>query len=267
MAPQSNMHDPVIHSESATSGLNHNIHDPPQPTLVSSAPSPRAMNVWVLADHCMNEIDNYRRGQSSNDQYGVELFRRALIERDALAWEVVQQCLNDTLLRWMRGHPLRDTVCRFDSEEKYVALAFARFWLATVSNQEIEFRTLAAALRYLRASLHGAILDTLRTYSRPHKVPLPEQDDPGEPLAEEQDDGRDLWEVIQNLIPDEREQRLTYLIFHCGLKPREIVRFCPKEFSEVQEIYRLRRNIVERLLRNADYIRWRLNTGVCQNDR
>ena len=86
-------------------------------------------------------------------------------------------------------------------------------------------------------------------------------------MAEEQDDGGDLWEVIQNLIPDEREQRLTYLIFHCGLKPREIVRFCPKEFSEVQEIYRLRRNIVEQLLRNADYIRWRLNTGVCQNDR
>ena len=86
-------------------------------------------------------------------------------------------------------------------------------------------------------------------------------------MAEEQDDGRDLWEVIQNLIPDEREQRLTYLMFLSGLKRREIVLFCPKEFCVGQDFYRLRRNIVEQLLRNADYIRWRLNTGVCQNDR
>lgn len=217
------------------------------------------MSVSVLAERCMQEIDNYRRREPSNDQYGVELFRRALRERDRLAWEVVQQRFHDTMLRWMCGHPMRDTACRFDSEENYVAQAFARFWQTTVANQEIEFRTLGAALRYLRASLHGAILDTLRAYSRPHEVPLPEPAEAGEPLAEEWDDSHHLWEVIQNLIPNEREQRVAYLIFHCGLKPREIVRFCPEEFGEVQEIYRLRRNIVERLLRNADYIRWRLD--------
>jgi hypothetical protein len=52
---------------------------------------------------------------------------------------------------------------------------------------------------------------------------------------------------------------VAYLVFQCNLKPREIIRRCPQEFSEVQEIYRLRRIIVERLLRNADYIRYRLN--------
>ncbi len=40
---------------------------------------------------------------------------------------------------------------------------------------------------------------------------------------------------------------------------KEILRFCPQEWSDVQEIYRLRRNIMERLLRNADHLRWRLS--------
>ena len=61
------------------------------------------------------------------------------------------------------------------------------------------------------------------------------------------------------MLPAGREQRLAYLLYHCGLKPREIVRFCPQEWSDIQEIYHLRRNLMERLLRNADQLRWRLN--------
>ncbi len=261
MAPH-NIHNPVIHSENATSDPDRDVHDLPQETPFPPVPSelsPRAMSISVLADHCMSEIDNYRRGEPSNDRYGVELFRRALRECDPLAWEVVQQRFSEILLRWMRAHPMRDTACRFDSEENYVAQAFSRFWQAVIGNQEIEFKTLAAVLRYLRASLHGAILDTLRAYSRSQKIPLPEPGESGEPLAEDWDDSSELWEVICSLIPNEREQRVAYLIFHCGLKPREIVHFCSEEFSDVQEIYRLRRNVVERLLRNADYIRWRLD--------
>jgi hypothetical protein len=60
------------------------------------------------------------------------------------------------------------------------------------------------------------------------------------------------------MLPNERERRLVYLLYHCGLKPREIVRFCPQEWSEVQEIYRLRRNIIERLQHQADRLQWLL---------
>ncbi len=202
----------------------------------------------------MSEINNYRRGELSNDQYGVELFHRALMQRDPLAREIVQQRFNGLMLGWMRSHPMREAACRFDSEENYVAQAFARFWQATAGNQEIEFRTLAAVLQYLHASLNGAILDTLRACSRAQKMPLPEPGELGVPLAEDRDDGRELCKVIQSLIPDERQQRIAYLLYHCGLKPREIVHYCSQEFSEVQEIYRLRRDIVERLLQHADAI-------------
>ncbi len=240
---------------------DNGVHDPPQSAreeMVPSDPSLSTLSLPVLAEYCLSELNSYRHGVPASNQYGLELLRRALLQRDPLAWEAVQQCFKETLLRWMERHSLRSVACRFDSEENYVALAFARFWQATAGNQAIEFKTLGAALRYLRASLHGTILDTLRAYSRPQEVSLPEAGEAGEPLAQERADGRQLWEVIRSLIPNERELRVAYLLFNCGLKPREIVHFCPQEFSQVEEIYRLRRNIVDRLLRHEDYIRWRL---------
>lgn len=239
--------------------IRHSPLNGSEQTSAISELSPHAMSVTELADRCMSEVNNYRNGEPSDDQYGVELFRRALMQRDALAWEIVQQRFNELMLQWMRSHPMRKVAGRLDSEENYVAQAFTRFWQSTAVNQKIEFRSLAAVLRYLRATLNGTIHDTLRTYARAREMPLPEFGEIGELIAIEHDDGRELWEVIKSLLPDKRQQRVAYLLFHCCLKPREIVHYCSEEFSDVQEIYRLRRNIFERLLRNANYIRWRLD--------
>ena len=76
---------------------------------------------------------------------------------------------------------------------------------------------------------------------------------------EDNTENGEVWESLHMLLTNHREQRLAYLLFHCGLKPREIIRFCPQEWSDIQEIYRLRSNIMERLLRNADHLRWRLS--------
>jgi DNA-directed RNA polymerase specialized sigma24 family protein len=179
--------------------------------------------------------------------------RRAIIQSDQDAWAGIQQCFGEFVRGWLLGHPRREAARHLESEETYVALAFERFWQATVQ-QRIVFKTLGRALAYLRASLHGAILDTLRTYSRPREVSLPEPGEASELHVEDQVASLQLWEVLQSMLPSEREQRLAYLLYHCGLKPREIVRFCPEEWNDVQEIYRLRRNILERLLRNANQL-------------
>ncbi len=202
-----------------------------------------ALSVSALACGCMCELNAYRRGDVCGNPYSMEL---------------LQQCLSAIVLRWMRRHPLRERACRFDSEENYVAQTFARFWQAYVLHEQLEFRTPAAALCYLRASLNSVVLDTLRTYLRPKEMPLPEPGWAGEPLTEDKEDCGELWGIMQHLIPNAREQRVAYLLFHCGLKPREIVHYCSQEFSKVSEIYRIRCNILLRLLRNADSIRWQL---------
>ncbi len=216
------------------------------------------MSVAVLAEHCTRESSKYRNGEPFDDRYGLELFRRAVMQHDQEAWEWLQQCYSELVLSWLRRHPKKEAACYLDSEKNYVAQTFARFWLATTHNQQLAFSTLAAALQYLRACLNGAIIDTLRAYSRSKEVPLSEPGTPGEPLAEDTGDSGELWQLLQKMFPGEQERLLIYLLYHCGFKPREIMRYCPQGFSDVREVYRLRCKIFDRLLRNADFLRWRL---------
>ncbi|HZU01109.1 MAG TPA: hypothetical protein VFA10_15685 [Ktedonobacteraceae bacterium] len=59
-----------------------------------------------------------------------------------------------------------------------------------------------------------------------------------------------LWGTLQRALPNARQQRLTFLLFNCGLSPREIVSHCSQEFGTVQEIVRLRRIIFEQVMQN-----------------
>jgi hypothetical protein len=224
------------------------------------------MHLQDLAYHCQEEMRNYCRGDYSDERYAMEIFRRAMVLRDPQSWDVLQHCFSGLVCSWIRRHARRERAYALDSEENYVAQAFTRFWQASMNNPDLAFANLAGAINYLRASLNGAIMDTLRVYSRPNEVPLPEPNDPsynGELIIEEMDDVSDeLWEAVRSLLNEQREIRLAYLYFHCGLKAREIVQFCPDEFHDVQEVYRLRHNIFKRLLRHADRLRWRLSADA-----
>jgi hypothetical protein len=227
---------------------------PEWPSPGSSQPNVLLSEMYLpaLVTQCLREIDYDRRGKPCTESARLELFRRAIVQNDPKARLWLQYCFSGLVRGWLHRHPQREAACCLQSEETSVALAFERFWQVSTQGQRVEFRTVAAALQYLRASLHGALLDTVRASGRPKAILVPEAGQAGEPGAEDGGEHQDLWEVIRSLVPDQREQRLTYLLFHCGLGPREIVRFCPQEFCCVEDIYRLRRTIVERLVRHAN---------------
>lgn len=217
-----------------------------------------AMSLASLTVYCAREMSKYRRKEPSDDRYCLEVFRRAVVLRDNAAWVVLQQQYSESIRIWLGRHPYREAALRHEIEQNYIDDTFRRFWQA-MSEQNVTFSTLAGALSYLRLCLHCAIMDTLRSYSRSNIDVMPEQGHPDEPYAEDKYHEDELWEVIQAILPGERERRVAYLHFHCNLKPREIIRYCPGEFNGEDEIYRLKRNIMERIMRNADKIRWKLN--------
>jgi hypothetical protein len=219
------------------------------PSERSSPSSPRrastlsAMSAWELAEHCQQAMSHYRCGDPSSDQYAIELFRRATRHGDQEAWAGVRHCFSESVRGWLHRHPNKEAACRLDNEEHYVALTFARCWQATTS-QQVEFDQLSAVLRYLQVCLNGVILDALRVYSRLKVVSLQEPVEPGKPLGEDSPDSDEIWGLLKAMLPNEREQRLAYLLFHCGLSPSEILTYAPQEFCDVHEICRLRRNIL-----------------------
>jgi DNA-directed RNA polymerase specialized sigma24 family protein len=217
------------------------------------------MGLASLATRCGEEMIRQRRKESFDDQYCLEIFRRAMLQRVDQAWVTLQQRFGETVRIWLRSHPSCDLALKRDSEENYVALTFSRFWYA-VRDQQLEFPTLYAALSYLHATLNGVIIDLLRTQHRGREVPLPESDSPDEPASgEEIDEGEAIWASMQELLPNARERRLMYLLYYSGLKPRQVIERCPQEFQDIKEIYQLNHNILDRLRRNRDRLRWLLS--------
>ena len=189
---------------------------------------------------------------TSDEQYCLDMFRRALLKSDQHAREQLQQGFSGLGLSWIRLHPRREEACRYQKEEYYVAQAFECLWQATAHHKELEFSTLAAVLKYLRASLNAVIIDTLRTYTRSRGFPIEVHGYPGESVTAVHGNSNEVWNNMLTLLSDTREQRLAYLLFHCGLKPEEIVHFYPQDFSDVREISSLRLNIIEQVLLNEE---------------
>jgi hypothetical protein len=214
---------------------------------------PGDMNLFELQDRCWSEIEKFNHQERSDDQYCLEIFRRALVLRDEHAWNILARRFRGTLLGWLHRHPYREVAYRLHSEEDYVALTIERLWMVTVRNESLEFHTLAGALKFMRACLHSVIIDNLRSQIK--EVAMPEAGFQ-ELAATVTDEVREFWEAIKSMLSNQREQRLAYLLFYCNLKPRQVIQFCPQEFSDTQEIFLMKRNILDRLRNNKDRLRW-----------
>jgi hypothetical protein len=178
----------------------------------------------------------------------LEFLHHAFMHGDQDAWAEFQQCLEETVLTWLHAHPGREAACRLQSEQHFVALAFERFRQAAIQGK-VAYETLSEVFLYLRAILNGAILDTLRIASCPEAVSVHQL---GGRNVEGHPKSLEVWDWLQAGLSSEREWRLTYLLYQCGLGPGEIARCYPQEWSDVQEIARLRRIILAELMNGFD---------------
>src|SRR5438270_12735367 len=100
--------------------------------------SPRDMSLTELAERCVSEINKYSRKEPHDDQYCLEIFRRAMVQNDSDAWAVLHQRFTSILLGWVRRHPNREAAYRCDNDNNYVDRAFRRLWIRTRLNQRLE---------------------------------------------------------------------------------------------------------------------------------
>lgn len=205
------------------------------------------MNNAELAALCEGEIKKFCLGKPGSEKYSLELLHRATLQRDKEACAFMKQCFQDLVLHWLRLHPQRVLVCKLEKEAYYVDTTFDRFWQSTGLRQPKEFNSLVGALHFLQACLNGVILDVRRVYLRSQAILVQLEGS----QVEDNLKSNDVWNGFQKVLPNGNEQRLAYLLFHCGLKPREIVRFCPREYSDVDDIYHLQSSMMNRLGRNA----------------
>jgi hypothetical protein len=208
------------------------------------------MGLTALARRCEREINAAARGEGYNELYWREVLYRAAVQRDEAARGALMNHLRRLIQGWISSHPKKELAYRWEREEYYVTRACEQFWQAVVE-QEPALDRLSTALQYLRASLNAAILESLRVHAHVELIPSlasTEAEDSGEKAYAE---AQVYWQSISKLLADEREQRIAYLLFSCGLQPGDIIRAYPHEFNSLQEISRLRNTIMKQLLADA----------------
>ena len=213
-------------------------------------PSERASSEGDFSDfgRCdINEAGECDYGDVDHDQHYLEMFRRALKQRNHAAQRWLEHHFSAMLIDWIQAHPSRDLACRLHPKEYFVVQAFKRCWQTSLQHYEFEFKNMADVLYYLRVYLNAAILDALRNYSRQGNTPLPASLIARESFSNQDDSSQEIWSNIEGKLSDARERRLAYLLFHCALRPVEIVRSCPQDFNDVQEVSNMRRDIMKLL--------------------
>lgn len=196
----------------------------------------------------------YARGESSRDEAGLELFRRAISERDEAAWKAIVEIYRGLLVAQAGRQVVRRLVTEDDGF--CVDRAFQRFWHATSAGKLTRFDDLPSILKYLKLCLGSVLLDQARSRRRQAWLSIddiaPEASVTPDPSSEVigRIGRRELWATIGRELSNPRERLVARMSFVGGLSPREILARHPEKFHDVYDVYRTKRNMIERLRRS-----------------
>lgn len=214
------------------------------------------LSVTDLARCCAEETRKFLQQSASDDRYCLELFRRAIVWRDDDAWACIYQQYAPLVLTWVHQHPGAAVLLGHDGSAPLVNATFAKFAQALTPAKMDHFNALAAILKYLKMCVHSVIADEVRArQARQYEETLetieqePSTEDPAENVVSHLS-AQSLWQVVQEELNGDDERLLVHLIYVQGMKPGEICAQHRQTFPQVEDIYRIKRNVLERLRRN-----------------
>lgn len=209
-----------------------------------------------LAVALVRETKQFLDQQEFDERIGLTLFRLALAHHNQAAWEVVYQQYAPLVLTWVTQHQSATSLLVQDGSGPLVNAAFAKFSQALTPAKMAHFDSLAAILKYLKMCVHSVVADEVRArQTRQYEEALelvedePAADDPADDVVANIS-ALALWQIILEELNGEDEHVLVYLALVQDWKPGEICRNYPRLFPTVDDVYRIKRNVWDRLKRN-----------------
>ncbi len=183
-----------------------------------------------------------------------DLFRRAVCQQDNAAWATLIDRYRGLVLAWVRQHA--SAAMAHEEDDYWVTRTFERLWAAIGPERFDQFPTMGALMQYLKLCAHSVVLDDARARWAAQLESLdalPPARCPAAPdevsVAAGRLDGQELWASILRLIVDDSERLVVYLSFAHDLKPRQIYERHPQRYTSVADVYRVKRNALDRLRR------------------
>lgn len=227
-----------------------------------------------LARQCQDDIQQFQQHGRANSHplSSMELFQRAILQRDEGAWSYIYDLYRGVVGSWIKMYAGADGIVRCDYEEvaTLVNATFARFSCA-FSPQHLERCTsVSAILRYLKLCTRSTVFDEIREqFAHRAETSLEALAEaggllPGERSAqhneiEEQIIGRlwaqEMWRAIQEELQDDGDARaLLSLLYIEDMRPAQIWHSYPRWFATLDDVIQMQRRIRTRLRKNV-YIR------------
>lgn len=220
--------------------------------------SVQQMAVEALAQRCEHETYLYFKRKEHDTRYCFELFRRALEEKSEEAWKCIINQYEAMVTGWVtQQYSFTDSSA---NAEDFVSEAFSRISRTITADKFGKFTDLGSLLRYLKLCVHSVIVDFTRatdyanlsaweetSETERSEDPLPEE------RAVDQSDRRMLWSLLDTRLHDEKERLVIQGSFVFDLKPQEILDQFRGKFSDIDEVYRVKQNVIVRLRRDAEF--------------
>lgn len=187
----------------------------------------------------------------------IQALYQALVQRDTQLWDDVWGIWSPRVAGWVRRHPQ----FRYTGEEVryFVNRAFEKLWRAVDSLKLERFESPAQLIQYFKLCVHSVIVDELRGPQRDSQVVALSGDMLSEvavtvQTVEDEAIGHlhreELWARIASHVKSEEERVLVEAALVRGMPPREIALRHPALFAGAHDVYRIKRNLLERLSRD-----------------
>jgi DNA-directed RNA polymerase specialized sigma24 family protein len=215
--------------------------------------SPEQLTVTELIREAHLETQLFLRDQSPEHVCAFELFRRAIVLRDEQAWFGIYELYNAVVSSW-----ILHLVPKLEGPdfEALVNGVFAKFARAVNAQRGSDFSCVQGLLGYLKRCAESVVADHCRSQRARLREETfefldqePVLDDPAD-LVATQLAAQELWQLIWREVTSVEERLIVQLVCALGLSPRELQRRYSHVFTSVDDIYRIKRNVLERLRRN-----------------
>jgi DNA-directed RNA polymerase specialized sigma24 family protein len=228
--------------------------------LHSSQPQPEHLTVSELLLEAHKEIQAHPHTQPTAHAtaYAFELFHRAIGQCDEQAWSGLYELYYALVSSWM----LRRAPALVAEElAALVNEVFAKFFRSIGPEKLKNFPSVGSLLAYLKCCTSSVWAD----YCRSQRTR--QREDPLESLPQESlmlDDfaasvidhltAQEAWAVIAGAVPAQEERLILVLVCSQGWSPAKLQHRYPCLFPSVEDVYRRRRNVCERLRRNQELL-------------
>lgn len=220
--------------------------------MKSEMRSPEYLTITELTQYTRREIIQFLHKQPTGDTCACELFRRAIALRDEQAWtsiyELYHAVVGTWILRQVPTLPGNDLAVLVNE-------VFAKFARSISPRKLRDFPSVRALLAYLKRCAGSVVADYRRScLARAQEEPW--ESVMQEPLRDtfteavvDQIAAQEIWRIIESYVPGREERLILDAICVQGMTPRELRQHYPTIFPSVEDIYRIKRSVLERLRR------------------